>query len=134
MAELNFSPEKIVPGSEIETLRERVEKVGEGAVREGAPEEKEKAVKQEIKDYLRELQRMPATAAPLATRDEADEIKKFPASQQIGALVSLVFEKSLSEAIQVAKNLDNPAILDEFHDILADRYYKILIEKKIIKP
>ena len=77
---------------------------------------------------------MPATAAPLATRDEADEIKKFPPSQQIGALVSLVFEKSLSEAVQVAKNLDNPAILDEFHDILADRYYKILIDKKIIKP
>lgn len=134
MAEQNFNPEKIVPGPEIETLRERVEKVGEGIIKESAPEEKEKAVKQEIKGYLKELQRMPATAAPLATRDEADEIKKFPPSQQIGALVSLVFEKSLSEAIQVAKNLDNPAILDEFHDILADRYYKILVEKKIIKP
>src|SRR3989339_1760353 len=105
MTEPIFNPEKIVPGPEIETLRGRVEKLGEGAVREGAPEEKEKAVKQEIKDYLKELQRMPATAAPLATRDEADEIKKFPPSQQIGALVSLVFEKSLSEAVQVAKNL-----------------------------
>jgi len=77
---------------------------------------------------------MPSTAAPLATRDEADEIKKFPPSQQVGALVSLVFEKSLNEAISVARQLGNPAILDEFHDILADRYYKILIEKKIIKP
>ncbi len=134
MAEPNFSPEKIIPGPEIETLKERVEKIGEGVARESAPEEKEQAVKQEIKGYLQELQRIPTTAAPLATRDEADEIKKFPASQQVGALVSLVFEKSLGEAVQVAKNLDNPAILDEFHDILADRYYKILIEKKIIKP
>lgn len=134
MPEQNFIPEKIVPGQEIETLKERVEKIGEGAVKESAPEKKEQMVKQEIKDYLKELQRMPATAAPLSTRDEADEINKFPADQQVGALVSLVFEKSLSKAIQVAKKLGNPAILDEFHDILADRYYKILIEKKIIKP
>jgi len=102
--------------------------------KESVPEEKEKVVKQEIKEYLQELQQTPPTAAPLATRDETDEIKKFPASQQVGALVSLVFEKSLNEAIQVAKELNNPAILDEFHDILADRYYKELIEKKIIKP
>ncbi len=49
-------------------------------------------------------------------------------------MVSLVFEKGLEEAISVAKGIDNPAILDEFHDILADRYYKELVEKKIIKP
>ena len=51
----------------------------------------------------------------------------------MGALVSLVFEKGLDAAVSVAKQLENPAILDEFHDILADRYYKELVEKKIIK-
>lgn len=121
----------------MEALKERVEQL-ESQLKKEQPrvtlETEEKAVKQEIKSYLQELQQLPATAAPLATRDEADEIKKFPASQQVGALISLVFEKSLEEAILVAKQLDNPAILDEFHDILADRYYKELIEKKIIKP
>jgi SMC interacting uncharacterized protein involved in chromosome segregation len=136
MPEEKLQPEQMVPGAEIEALRERVEQLETQLKKEQppvSPEEEEKAVKQEIKTYLRELQKMPATAAPLATRDEAKEIDTFPASQQVGALVSLVFEKGLGKAISVARQLDSPAILDEFHDILADRYYKELIEKKIIK-
>ena len=88
-------------------------------------------VKREIKKYLQELQQTPSTAAPLAVRDEAKEIKKFPASQQVGALISLVFEKGLENTISVARQLNNPAILDEFHDLLVDRYYKELAGKKL---
>lgn len=137
MPEKKFQPEKITPGAELEALRERVEQLESQLKKEQplvSPEKEEAAVKHEIKSYLEELQQMPATAAPIATRDEAQEINKFPANQQVGVLVSLVFEKSLEEAIAVARQLDNPAILDEFHDILADRYYKELVEKKIIKP
>ncbi len=94
--------------------------------------EKEKIIKQEIKTHLRELQQTPSFAAPIATRDEAHEIKKLPPEQQVGALVSLVFERGLGKAIAVAKGLKE-SVLDEFHDILTDRYYKELIEKKIIK-
>lgn len=133
MVEQNYNPEKIALSPEVETLRERVEKVSEGKYQEKAPEEKEKIIKDEIKSYLHELQGVPATVAPLATRDEADEIKKFPANQQVGALVALAFEKSLGEAIKVARHIDNPAILDEFHDILIDRYYKALVEKRKFK-
>jgi len=137
MPEGILQPQKIeAPGAEIESLRKRVEQL-EGQLKKEqpavSPEKEEKAVKEEIKKYLRELQKMPATAAPLATRDEADEINPLPANQQVGALVSLVFEKGLGKAISVARQLDNPAILDEFHDILADRYYKALVDKKIIK-
>jgi len=137
MTEQNFQPEKMMPGSEIDVLRERVEHLESQLKKEQpaiSPEKEEKVVKQEIKSYLEELQQTPTVAAPLATRDEAKEIEKFPASQQIGALVSLVFEKSLDEAISVAKEIDNPAILDEFHDVLVDKYFKELVEKKIIKP
>jgi len=129
--------EKGMPEAErlgIEELREKVEKLEERLEKERVPEEKEKMVKQEIKTYLREMQQTPPTAPPIATRDEAEEIKKFPPSQQVGALISLVFEKGLPQAISVARDLNNPAILDEFHDILIDRYYKMLIEKKILKP
>lgn len=133
MIDQNYSPEKIVLSPEVEALRERIEKVSEGKYQEKAPGEKEKIIKDEIKSYLHELQSIPANAAPLATRDEADEIKKFPANQQVGALVALAFEKSLGEAIKVARRLDNPAILDEFHDILIDRYYKALVERKKFK-
>jgi len=126
-----------MPGAEIEVLQKRVEQLESQMRKERpsiSPEKEEKAVKQEIKSYLRELQQTPTTIAPLATRDEVKEIKKFPPSQQVGALVSLVFDKGLEEAISVAKGIDNPAILDELHDILVDRYFKELVEKKIIKP
>lgn len=133
MAEKNFNTEKMASLPEVEALRERIER-SEARMEKGKmPEEKENIVKREIKEYLREFQQAPSSAAPLAMRDEASEIKKFPANQQVGVLISLVFEKGLENAISVARQLNNPAILDEFHDILADRYYKILIDKKIIK-
>jgi chromosome segregation ATPase len=137
MIEKNSQPEKMTPGAEVEVLRERVEQLENQLKKESpslSPEKEERAVRQEIKSYLKELQQTPTAAAPLAVRDEAREIKKFPPSQQVGALVSLVFEKGLEEAISVAKGIDNPAILDELHDILVDRYYGELVEKKIIKP
>jgi len=133
MPEQNYIPEKIPSGPETEILKERVEKAAEGAIKESSPEEKERIIKDEIKSYLHELQGIPATAAPLKTRDEADEIKKFPANQQVGALVALAFEKNLQEAIKVARSLNNPAILDEFHDILIDRYYQALVQGKKFK-
>ena len=127
---------EIIPSPEIEALKERVMQLETRLKKEQpsvSPEKKEEKVKQDIKEYLQGFQQTPSTAAPLATRDEAKEIKKFSASQQVGALVFLVFEKGLDAAVSVAKQLENPAILDEFHDILADRYYKELVEKKIIK-
>jgi len=49
-------------------------------------------------------------------------------------LVNLVFEEGLEKAISLARKLNNPAVLDEFHDVLVDNYYNFLVEKKIIKP
>lgn len=136
MIEKNFREGKWAPGAEMEVLRERVERLEVQLKKEKiiVPEEKERRIKREIRKYLRESQKVPSFAAPQATRDEAEEIAKFPPSQQVGALISLVFEKGLSQAISVATALKNPAILDEFHDALVDRYYKILVEKGILKP
>lgn len=130
-------PEKeisMAEGLEIEKLKERIEKMESQLKKEGALEEKEKMIKWEIKEHLQDLQRTPSFAAPPATRDETEEIEKFPPSQQVGALISLVFDKGLPKAISVAKALKNPAILDEFHDTLVDRYYQELVKKEIIKP
>jgi hypothetical protein len=140
MAEEPIFQETPAPGSEkeksvkmpgIEQIKEKIESA-EG-LKEAAPENKEERIKQEIKGYLQNLQQMPPSPLPIASRDEAKEISKFPANQQVGALISLVFEKGLSEAISVAKAIDNPAILDEFHDLLVDRYYDELIKKKLLK-
>ena len=125
-----------VEHSEIKDLKTKIEQLESQLKKERplAGQEKEKAIKQEIKAYLQEFQQTPSFAAPTSVRDETDEIAEFPLDQQIGALISLTFDKGLKKAISVARGLDNPAVLDEFHAILIDRYYKELIEKKIIKP
>lgn len=86
----------------MQELKARLERLEAHLERKPVPEGKEKIVKQEIKTYLRELQQTPSFAPPPATRDEAEEIKKFEPDQQVGALISLVFEKGLLEAISVA--------------------------------
>lgn len=126
-----ITPEKEIP--EIKELKRRIEKIEAQLKKEQIPEEREKIVKQEIKNYLQEVQKMPPFASPQVVRDEVKEIAKFSTTQQVGVLVSLVFEKGLYQAISVAKALNNPAILDEFHDVLVDRYYQILVEKGILR-
>jgi len=127
-------PEREIPEAEIKELKERIEKLEAQLKKEKVPEEKEKIAKKEIRSYLQELQKAPAFAPPVVVRDEAKEIEKFSRSEQVGALIALVFEKGLPEAVSVARALKNPAILDEFHDTLVDLYYQILLEKGVIKP
>lgn len=131
------SPEKNISNvekSEIKDLKDKVKQLESRLEKEqiSANQEKEKVIKQEIKDYLQEFQQTPSFAAPTSVRDETDEIAEFPLDQQVGALISLTFDKGIKKAISVAKGLDNPAVLDEFHAILIDRYYNELVEKKII--
>lgn len=118
---------------ELEELKERILKLKEELKKEKSLEEKKEMIKREIKSYLEELQKTPSFAPPLEFRDEAREISQFPPSEQVGALISLVFEKGLKEAIFVAQQLNNPAILDEFHDTLVNYYYEILLEKGVLK-
>jgi len=117
---------------DIEGLRERI---SEKEVEFGneAPEAREKIVKEEIKGKLRELHSLSPFDIPLAGRDQADEISKFSSEKQIEALVSLVFEKGLEEAVSVAKRINNPAILDGFHDTLTNKYYEMLVSQGVIK-
>ena len=142
MAEEQFSKKTVsglesqelkIEQPELDRLKERIDKLEGQLEKEKKSESKEAIVKQEIKSHLQEMQQVLPTAAPVSTRDDTDEISKFPSNQQVGALISLVFEKGLSQAVSVARNLDNPAVLDEFHDILVDRYYDELLEKKILK-
>ena len=116
----------------IEGLREKVSE-REAELGKEAPETKEKMVKEEIRGKLKELHSLAPTVVPLASRDEAKEIAKFSSEKQIEALISLVFEKGLEDAVSVAKSINNPAILDAFHDKLTDKYYEMLVSQGVIK-
>ncbi len=130
------SPEGIFEKSlRLKEITEKLTKVQKDLEKEKLPSlEKEKRIKEEIKGCLRELQKTPSFAPPPTTYDELKEIKDLEPSQQVGALINLVFEEGLEKAVSLARKINNPAILDEFHDVLVDHYYKFLVEKKIIKP
>jgi len=116
----------------IEGLRERI---AEKEVEFDAevPETRREIIKEEIKGKLREMQSVSPSDLPLTARDEIKEIAKFSAEKQVEALLSLVFEKGLREATSIAQKIDNAAIIDAFHDTLANKYYEEMVHQGIIK-
>lgn len=48
---------------------------------------------------------------------------------QVQELVNIAFTQGLAEAVKKVASLDNPALLDAFHDVLADQLYDLLVER-----
>jgi hypothetical protein len=48
---------------------------------------------------------------------------------QVQALVDLAFTKSLADALKEVAKLENPALIDAFHDVLVDQLYDVLVER-----
>ncbi|GBD34108.1 hypothetical protein HRbin34_00427 [bacterium HR34] len=118
---------------EIKALKEKIQTL-ESQLEKAPSPEKEKKIKEGIKEFIRQTQLTPSYSPPITQTDEVEEVEALEdKSQQIGALIKLALEKGVVYATNIARQLKNPAILDEFHDTLVDRYYKILKEKGIIK-
>ncbi len=116
--------------SEVYNLKKRIEELEGKLEKEDIPEkEKSLEARKEIKAHLQSFQKTSSKAMSIEERDEVEEIAKFSRPQQISSLISLALEKGVEEAVNVARALDNPAILDEFHDTLIDRYYEELVKK-----
>lgn len=110
---------------EIKEIEKRVEKL------EFDEKDKEKTIKKEIKSFIQNTPSIPSiSVAP----QKIKQISQKKPDEQIEDLISIVFQqkRGLAKAIATAQQLNNPAILDQFHDTLIDRYYKLLVEKKII--
>lgn len=64
---------------------------------------------------------------------ESKKIKNLPEDRQIQALIDLAFHKGLRHSIDTARALNNPYILDKFHDLLVDHLYKELVNRGELK-
>lgn len=101
--------------------------------------EVERPDKEIIKEIIKEKVEVPAVpkvkpVAPLPHIVETvKEIKREPKERQIQLLTDLAFEKGVIHATEVARGLDNPYILDEFHDTLVDELYNYLVEQGKLK-
>lgn len=83
---------------------------------------------------------MPApapTAPPVIPAGEAKikagELKLLGEEEQIKHLSDLAFHKGIGHAVEVAQNLDNPYLLDKFHDTVVDRLYQELVKRGMLK-
>lgn len=47
-------------------------------------------------------------------------------------LLSKAFEKGIANAVKLSFKTSNPYLLDKFHDLLVDKAYKALVERKVI--
>jgi poly-D-alanine transfer protein DltD len=103
----------------------------EGKEAELSVEKQKEILKEAVSERMATVQ--PAIGQQQATAQTAQKLKDQPKDRQIQLLTELAFEKGVVEAVEVAKNLDNPYLLDEFHDALIDEFYKKLVEQGKLK-
>lgn len=71
----------------------------------------------------------PVTPPTAVIKAEVHKISRLEKNQQLKGLVDLAFQKGINYATEVVRNLDNPYLLDEFHDTLVDKLHKELVER-----
>lgn len=114
--------------------RKRAEVLKQPEFKEGElPPEKEKEILREaVSERIKKVQPTPVSKQP-ATLQTAQQIKDQPKERQVQLLINLVFEKGIDEAVDVAKHLDSPYLIDELHDTLVDELYNKLVEQGKLK-
>jgi len=74
----------------------------------------------------------PVSAPPFPAKEakpETRQFKRLEKNQQLKNLVDLAFQKGVVYAADVARDLENPYLMDEFHDALVGELHKELVEK-----
>jgi hypothetical protein len=122
----------------LEKLKEKIETTKENLEgKEKKLETEKELIREELKKQILKFQQKPSFAPPPSKIDEVRELENLEKSQQIGALIEITLEKGLEKGVNLAKalakKLKNPALLDEYHDVLVDRYLEILEKKGFLK-
>jgi len=93
-------------------------------------EEKENLSKEEIRELRKEIENMDVDDnLKQQVKTQAQNAKSLQDAEKIKHLLEITKEKGVVFAVKVAKNLDNPYVLDTLHDILIEKgYYKKFIK------
>lgn len=75
----------------------------------------------------------PSPASPKTIIQQAKKLMGEKKERQVKLLTDLALEKGVIHATEVAKKLDDPYILDEFHDTLVDEFYNRLVKEGKLK-
>jgi len=124
---------------EIQELERKLEEKKRELAAAGAEAPPEKQIFREIfKKHMEDISRAahPQTNIPPAggaaqlqppVRQPSDDARDEAHREQIESLVEMAFSKGLVDAVEAARHLHNPHILDEFHDTLEDEYYDKIV-------
>lgn len=111
------SPEHIEKALLHDVIGERIQKVQEAAPGDdGVPSSPSVTLQAPVVD--------------LAAKRKADEIREKAHEAQIHDLVDIAAKQGIEDAVLTARQLQNPHILDDFHDALVDEYYEKLFAKR----
>ena len=120
---------EIIPEDKISAPRQEIYPQQETAI---TPEKKENALEQKIViDKLkREIELMELDENMKAEADKAKEkIEFLGEKEKIEHLLQIAREKGVVFAVQLAKKMNEPYLLDTFHDILAQEgFYQKLMQ------
>lgn len=108
-------------------------------------EEVHSVVKEQVQEKMPEY--LPRPSADIAMGIKPDSSQAMPEQQSIAApsylseelkskvqeLVNIAFTQSISDAVKAASKINNPALIDAFHDVLVDQLYNTLIERGKLK-
>jgi len=111
-----------------ERRKEAADKHDKEIIREIIKEKIEKPIQAEPTGKI-----SPTVPAKKTIIKKAKAIKGEEKKRQIQLLTDLAFEKGVAHATEVAQKLEDPYILDEFHDALTDELYNYLIEQGKLK-
>jgi len=78
---------------------------------------------------LQSLSSSPAALPVAQIKEKAGELKRYEKTQQLKGLIDIAFQKGISYAVDVVKEMDNPFLMDELHDVLVDELRKELVER-----
>ncbi|MBI4836965.1 MAG: hypothetical protein HY813_00985 [Candidatus Portnoybacteria bacterium] len=121
---------------EIERLKQEIldreKKIAE-KMAEKEKEAKAEGYRPEIKEGVISQERTevgslpPAPVVSAQIQRQSQQISLLAPQNQVESLCDLAFQRGLDFAIKTARNLNNPYVLDAFHDALVDKLYKRLI-------
>lgn len=96
------------------------------------PEKQKEMLRESVNEKIAENISVAPTLQQII-QQTAVKLKDEPKERQIELLIQMTFDKGVVEAVEVAKNLDNPYLLDEFHDALIDHLYNKLVTEGKLK-
>ena len=117
--EINPNKSEKEPVSEKEEIIREAFGENEYERKERKPEEieAEKAIREKLKEEIEEM--TVSTELMVEAKKKAKKIKDLDQKGKLKRLLELAEEKGISFAVEVARGMKDPFLLDLFHDILA---------------